>query len=167
MLRLGLALSAALATCLIAPTARAYEDRAALGVEAGYGVRVAAPEHAFVAGLDVGFGLSDTWELRIDAAYAFHPDTLHRVRGSLEVLYLVDILQVVPYLGLGTGILVSVLPTEVRPDFEVHAVVGFDVLLDRALVLGLAVRPVLVPTWIDVDAFHVTITARFAVLVDL
>jgi hypothetical protein len=152
---------------LWATTARAYEDRAALGVEAGYGVRALAPEHAVAFGVDAGFGLGDTWELRVDAAYLFHPETLHRVRGAVEVLYVVDILTVVPYVGIGTGILVTVQPTDVRPDWEAHVVAGFDVFVDRAIVLGLAVRPVFVPTWADIDLFHVTVTARFAVLVEL
>jgi hypothetical protein len=154
-----------IASCLATP-AMAYEDRIDLGVEAGYAARLAAPEHGFVAGLDVGFGLGDAWTLRLDAAYGFHPDTLHRVRGAAELLYVVDILQVVPYAGLGVGALVSVPPTDARADLEVHAVLGLDVLVDREVVIGIAIRPVLVPTWFEADPFHLAVTARAAVLLD-
>lgn len=167
---LGRTLLTVAAVLVLPGTAFAYEDRASLGLEAGYGVVASdapLPNHGFVAGFAAGFGLSDTWELRIDAAYSVHPDTLHRVRGAVEILYVIDILSVVPYVGLGAGTLISVLDGAVRPDFEGHAVVGFDVLIDRDWVVGLAVRPILLPTSIETDPFYLTITARAAVLVDL
>lgn len=151
-------------------SARAYEDRAALSLEAGYGVIASSaplPNHGVVAGFGVGFGLSDVWELRVDAAYAYHPESLHRARGSAELIYVIDILDVVPYVGLGVGFFLSADPLVVRPDFEAHAVLGFDVLLDREWTVGLAVRPILLPTSIEYDPFYLTITGRVSYLIDL
>ncbi len=166
----GVRRAALFTSCLLASSlaasARAYEDRIDLGVEAGYAVRSDAPEHGFVAGLDVGFGLGDAWALRLDAAYAFHPDTLHRVRGAAELLYVIDIVQVVPFAGLGIGALVSIPGADARADLEVHAILGLDVLVDRGVVLGIALRPVLVPTWLEADPFHLAVTARAGVLFD-
>ena len=149
-LALALALAAGLAP---GSRARAYEDRASFALELGYGLvgsSAPLPNHGFVSGLGVGFGLNDTWELRGDAAYALHPATLHRLRTSVELLYLVDIIQVVPFVGIGTGAAFSFLtgagpmpvgwPVEVRPDFEAHIVAGFDVLLDRDWTVGVVVR---------------------------
>jgi hypothetical protein len=150
--------------------ASAYEDRAALSLEAGYGVIASAaplPNHGVVAGFGAGFGLSDVWELRVDLAYAYHPEALHRFRGSAELIYVVDVLQVVPYVGLGAGFFLSADPLVIRPDFEAHAVVGFDVLLDREWTVGLAVRPILLPTSIEYDPFYLTITGRVSYLIDL
>lgn len=166
---------AAIAVLLPSP-ARAYEDRAALSLEAGYAGILSdspLPDHGFVAGFGVGFGLSDVWELRVDAAYAFHPGTLHRMRGSAEVIYVIDVLTVVPYLGLGVGALGSVSvpggvePTQAWADFTAHAVVGFDVLLDRDWTVGLTVRPIFLLTSLPTDPFYLTITARASYLVDL
>jgi len=160
-----------LASCLLAPaSARAYEGRAALSLEAGYGLVASdamLPNHGVVAGFGVGFGLTDVWELRVDAAYSYHPDDLHRVRGSAELIYVIDILTVVPFLGLGAGFFLSADPMVIRPDLEVHAVVGVDVLLDRDWTVGLVVRPILLPVSIESDPLYLTITARLSYLIDL
>ncbi len=168
---LCIALLACAAFGLGAPErAQAYEDRASLSLEAGYGLVASdamLPQHGVVGGLSVGFGLSDIWELRVDAAYSYHPDDLHRARASAELLYVIDILTVVPFLGLGVGFFLSADPLDVRPDLDVHAVVGVDVLLDRDWTVGLVVRPILLPVSIETDPLYLTITARVSYLIDL
>ena len=169
-------------TVLLAPAgrARAYEDRASFAVELGWGVvgsSAPLPTHGFVSGIGVGFGLNDTWELRVDAAYALHPSALHRLRTSVEIVYLVDIIEVVPFVGLGTGAAFSFIADEppppisstlaVRPDFEAHIVTGFDVLLDRDWTVGIVVRPIFQLTSAENDLFYLTVTARAQLLVDL
>lgn len=159
-----------------AATARAYEDRASFALELGWGMvgsAAALPTHGFVAGLGVGVGLSDTWELRVDAAYALHPETLHRLRTSAEIVYLVDIIQVVPFVGLGAGATFSFtsavppdVPENVRPDLAAHVVLGFDVLLDRDWTVGLVVRPIFQLTSPTEDLFYLTVTARAQFLLD-
>lgn len=169
--RAHLSTAACLALALLAPArVRAYEDRAALSLESGYGLvanDAALPHHGLVAGLGIGFGLSDVWELRADAAYSYHPDDLHRARFSAELVYVIDILTVVPFLGVGAGFFLSADPREVRPDLEVHAVAGIDVLLDRDWTVGLVVRPILLPVSIETDPLYLTITARLSYLIDL
>ncbi len=163
-----------------APRARAYEDRASFALELGWGVvgsSAPLPTHGLVSGLGVGFGLNDTWELRVDAAYGLHPETLHRLRTSVEILYLVDVIQVVPFVGLGAGGSFSFttamppLPPDgnvaVRPDLEAHIVAGFDVLLERDWTVGLVVRPIFQLTSAVDDLFYLTVTARAQLLVDL
>lgn len=160
--------------------ARAYEDRASFALELGWGVvgsSAPLPTHGLVSGIGVGFGLNDTWELRVDAAYAVHPETLHRLRTSVEILYLVDVIQVVPFVGLGAGASFSFttamppLPPDgnvaIRPDLEAHIVAGFDVLLDRDWTIGLVVRPIFQLTSAADDLFYLTVTARAQLLVDL
>jgi hypothetical protein len=127
-----------------------------------------------VAGASARFGLGDAWELRIDVAHAIHPELLHRLRTSAEIVYLVDILQVVPFVGLGTGATFSFVleaapdqPAYVRPDFELHVTAGFDVLLDRDWTVGLVVRPIFQLTSAEADLFYLTITARLSYLIDL
>jgi hypothetical protein len=168
---------AALVSALVPSVAFAYEDRAAVALELGWGFvgsNAPLPQHGLVSGVSAGFGLGDTWELRVDAAYGLHPELLHRLRTSAEIVYLVDILQVVPFVGLGTGATVSFVleaapdqPEYVRPDFELHVTAGFDVLLDRDWTVGLVVRPIFQLTSAEADLFYLTITARLQFLIDL
>ncbi len=81
--------------------------------------------------------------------YAYHPEPLHRFVGALELVYLVDVFEVVPFVGLGVGGFVTANAGVVTGDFAGHLVVGLDVLLSREATLGIAVRPALVLTTIE------------------
>lgn len=167
----------ALASLALPETAHAYEDRAAFALELGYGLVASPaplPQHGFVSGLSVGFGLGDAWELRVDAAYGLHPETMHRLRTSAEIVYLLDILQVVPFVGLGAGgsfTFTDEMPPDIqsmiRSDFEAHVTIGFDVLLERDWTVGLVVRPIFQLTSAENDLVYLTITARAQFLLDL
>ena len=84
---------------------------------------------------------------------------MHRWVGALEVIYLVDVYELVPYLGLGVDALVTLQDSVVLADFAGHAVIGLDFVLARDLVFGIVVRPALVftdwdraPVWLEAGA---------------
>lgn len=129
--------------------AHAYEDQVGLFATGGYGAIVGDtpyPPHALSLGLGVSVGLGDVWELRGRFDYAHHVSAMNRLTGSVDLVYLVDVLSVVPYVGVSAGGAVSVLPPsfglgEVRADLIVGAVLGLDVLLGRELTIGVELRP--------------------------
>ncbi len=167
-------LLAAAATTLAPSPARAYEDQWGLFGGAGYGLLLgdnALPHHGFVLEGGVGVGLGDTFELRVLGGWAFFPATMQRFFGAAEVVYLVDILEVVPFVGLGAGALGTYLdaPTggALRADFTLHAVVGFDWLLTREIVLGFEARPWIQLTSLDTDPAWLSLTVRVEVLFEM
>jgi hypothetical protein len=139
------------AALVLAPTiAHAYEDQLGLSIEAGYAVAPSGlPPHGVYGEVAVSVGLGDVWELRGRVGYAYHPEPMHRWVGALEVVYLVDVFEIVPFIGLGVDGLVTANGPAVFGDFAGHVVVGLDVLLARDLTLGIAVRPALVFTALD------------------
>lgn len=150
MRRLLLPVLAALASLLVPGVARAYEDQLGVALGVGYaGVASdnALPHHGLAVQLEGSLGIGDTWEIRALAAYGVHfgDGTLHRIAGGAELVYLIDILEFVPFFGLGVDAPVSIWDTEVGTetwvDFAGHAVVGLDWLLSREWALGVEVRP--------------------------
>jgi hypothetical protein len=70
---------------------------------------------------------------------------MHRVTGSFDVVYLVDVLSAVPYLGLSAGGAVSILDAslalgDVRGDLVLGGLLGLDVLIGREWTVGGEVR---------------------------
>ena len=140
-------LIAALAWQLLAtPSARAYEDQASLDAALGY-VLLADGDGDPVQGpgvtLGAGLGLSDLGILRADLGYAalFAQGALrHAGRVRVEAAYLLDVLQFVPFFGLGVSLLVSegADHAQLRPGG--HLVFGVDYLVSRTWILGLDVR---------------------------
>lgn len=177
------AASAALVVAIALPEhARAYEDQLGLSLAAGYAVvavdgplspaGVALPQHGFVLQAEASLGLGDTWELRALAGWAMEigDTSLHRVSPGLEVVYLLDVLEVVPFLGLGIDAPISIFGDEVWADFAAHGVVGFDWLLAREYAIGLEVRPYVLLTALTRtagDAVWITATARFQYLFEI
>ncbi len=138
--------------------AHAYEDEITLGLGIGYSnlfvkdIEDAGPTPEQGVALDVSgsYGLGPAWALRARATWGIHPssvDALQLVVGSVEALYLIDVVEVVPYFGLGAGVLGVFEGGFVAP--ETHAVVGADYLLSRTLALGVDVRVHLLPTELD------------------
>jgi hypothetical protein len=131
-----------------ATSARAYDRQLGLFVGAGYTGIVGDtpyPPHAVAASVGVGLGLGDVWELRLRADYAAHVGSMHRVTGSFDVVYLVDVLSAVPYLGLSAGGAVSILDAslalgDVRGDLVLGGLLGLDVLIGREWTVGGEVR---------------------------
>lgn len=132
-------------TCLgPVSSAAAYDRQLGVFVGAGYtGIATSTPypPHAVHAGVGVGVGLGDVWELRVRADYGLHVATMHRLSTSVDLVYLLDVLSVVPYLGVSVGGAISIFDRslgvgDLGGDFLAGALLGLDVLLDRQWTLG-------------------------------
>ncbi|HEX2675937.1 MAG TPA: hypothetical protein VHM19_04840 [Polyangiales bacterium] len=169
--RRATALSFALAAWLLAPAAYAYEDQASLGVQLGYAHAVfdAAPRNGAVVGAEASLGLSDIWTVRGGFSYGFHPDDhpLSMFVASAELLYLVDVFELVPYFGAGIDGLGALRNSNLGLDFGVHPVLGLDWLPERNLVFGLEARPVFLLSALDHDPVYLTLALSGSLLFDL
>ena len=159
---------------LLAPGALyAYEDQATLGVDVGYAHATAKgwPHSGAVLGIDASLGLDDIWTVRAFASYSLHPGSQALSMASLgaELLYLVDILEWVPYFGAGATALGSWfdLANGVELECGVHPVAGLDWLLSRDVALGLVVRPEFLITDWDRAPIYVTVALNASLLLDL
>ncbi len=131
---------------LVSPSAHAYEDQASLDGALGYVLLVdpdGDPRQGPGITLGAGLGLSDLGILRADVGYAalFAQGALrHAGRVRAEGVYLIDVLQFVPFFGLGASLLVTegVDHAQLRPGG--HLVFGVDYLVSRTWILGLDVR---------------------------
>ena len=158
--RVLVALGLALAATVSAPSpAEAYEDQATLFVDLGYAAALgedALPTHGIVGGLGGSWGLNDAWPLRGRLAWAGHPRDLQMGTLGVEVFYMLDILELVPFAGLGVDGILTIADdgtgSSIGGTFAVHAVVGLDWLINRRFVLGLDVRPHLLPLGLSDDA---------------
>ena len=147
--------------------AHAYDGQVGLSLELGYAVVPSGPlpPHGIYAEGGVSVGLGDTWEIRGRLAYAYHPEPMHRWALGAELVYLIDIFEVVPFLGLGVSGLVTLTDVVVATDFAVGGVVGFDVLLSREVTLGACVRPSVVLTTLDTTPVWLEAGARLQWLI--
>jgi hypothetical protein len=131
---------------------QAYEDQGTLGLEAGYGVVVITdttlPQHGALFGLELSIGLGDQFAVRAHADYGFHPgetDDMHVGLFGVEGLYLVDIVRVVPYFGIGIDGIATFYQDEGGLELGFHVIVGLEYLLSRDWLIGLDVRPHFLP----------------------
>jgi hypothetical protein len=139
--------------------ARAYEDQLGLDLAVGYAWVTrsetlspealppggALPSNLAALDLGVSFGVSDWLLLRGSLGYGLlledNMSTRQLGRFRIEGAYLVDIVEWVPFLGLGTGLwLVEDPGSGVSPRGDVHLVVGLDYLATRSWTVGLDVR---------------------------
>lgn len=133
-----------------ASQASAYEDRLSLAIGLGYAHATLRqlPHPGAAVGVEASLGLSNTWSVRGGVSYGFHPGqpALSQFAVQAELLYLVDVFEVVPYAGLGVDGLGTWTSREggLNAAFGVHPVFGADWLLDREFALGLLARPVFV-----------------------
>jgi len=149
-------MSAMLALASLHPSAaRAYEDQATLGFGVGWlGAPAAAtgvPRNAVSLDVTGTLGVSDGWSLGAHVAYGLHPadPLLHSVIGGVELLYMVDVLQIVPTLGVGVDAFLSVRDGHAGADLAAHALLRLDYLLSRKLMLGADVRVYALPFAFD------------------
>jgi hypothetical protein len=144
---------AALALALSPGTLRAYEDQLTLGVQLGYAhaTESRSAHSGALVGVTASLGLDDIWSVRALLSYSWHPGTPSLSVGLLggELLYLVDILEIVPYFGAGIDALGSWTGDRgLSAELGVHPVLGLDWLPSRGFSLGVEARPVfLVTSW--------------------
>jgi hypothetical protein len=153
----------ALACLLPATVARAYEDQLALGLGAGYAhaLSSAPASHGVLFDLTGGAGLSPAWTVRGRFSYAFHPaeQPLHVALAGAELLYLFDVVELVPYFGAGLDGVSRARAGHFEVDAAAHLVVGLDYLLSRDFILGLDLRSHVLVTALDRDPIYVALTA--------
>ena len=152
---------------------RAYEDQLGLGVQLAYAHATDSnsPHSGALLGLEASLGLDDIWSVRGFASYSVHPGTPTSsvaVVGA-ELLYLVDILELVPYFGAGLDALGqwSSGRGSFSAEFGVHPVVGLDWLPSRGWTLGVEARPVFLVTSWSREPIYVTVGVNAALLFDL
>lgn len=131
---------------LLCGRARAYEEEATIDVAAGYVQRSAnAPLPGSGAEVSAGaaMGISDLFVLRgaLGVGAQVGQGEAHPVgRVRAEMGYLIDVVRVVPFFGVGAGAwLFEAGGLNLRP--EVHGLVGIDYLWSRAWTVGLDLRP--------------------------
>ncbi|MBN1656140.1 MAG: hypothetical protein JXA30_20395 [Deltaproteobacteria bacterium] len=126
-------------------SAAAYENQITLGGDLGFAERFAdeGPRHGGTLGLLSSIGLDDIWSARARFSYSIHHSAglLHVFLVSTEILYLIDILEFVPYLGVGPDGVATLYEDELQLDAAIHAVFGVDYLFSRELIFGLEARP--------------------------
>lgn len=155
----------------------AYEGRATLGLDLGYGLVAITdtdlPQHGVVAGISGGIGLGDQFAVNARAAYALHPsdaDLLHVGILGVEGVYLVDIVQIVPFFGVGLDGLVTGYQGTAGLELGLHAVVGADYLLSREWIIGLDIRPYFLPVTVAegrLEPVYVVANLRLSYLFEL
>lgn len=166
-----IALGAFLLAAFAPSTARAYEDQWTLGVGLGYAHAFPhdAPHPGALAELSASLGLDPVWSVRARLSAAFHPDddhALYRGMGGGELLYMIDVLELVPSFGLGVDAMASRSAGATRGDFALHAVLGLDYLLSRTLTLGFDVRPYLLATRLKDEPLYLAISASLVWMFD-
>ncbi len=147
------ALTALCGALLSARPAAAYEDQATLGLGLGYAHAFSVdPAPGAALALSGSLGLGQSWSARALAGYALHPDPDHALHVGLagaELVYLIDVIEVVPWFGLGADGVLRAQRGELRPELGAHVVLGLDYLWSRELTLSLELRPYLLLTDLD------------------
>lgn len=130
--------------------ARAYEEQASLDMGLGYSLLAGSAyplRHGIAAELGAGIGLSEHTVLRANLGYTalLRNNDIEPVgRLRVEGLYLLDVLQVVPFVGIGaTGTTAQDSPARVPLRVGGHVVLGVDYLLSRSWVFGVDLRSAL------------------------
>ncbi|HZF48243.1 MAG TPA: hypothetical protein VE093_06320 [Polyangiaceae bacterium] len=105
--RLSMALAALAGLLLATSSASAFERQWRTGVSLGYAYFSNVGDenlHGLGGGLHLTYGLSDAWNASITADSSYHPSGDALIfGGAAGVSYIVDILQVVPHVGLLLG----------------------------------------------------------------
>jgi len=155
-----------LAAGAVPEVARAYEETVTVGLDVGLGLAPSADigVPGSQVGISASWGLNDAFTLAGRVGYGWHPSGVdaHLLVGGVEVAYLLDILQVVPFFGLGTDALGLFRGGTRSPDWALHAVAGLDWLVTRTWIVGLDVRAYFLPLDLDSDLspYYVTIAFR-------
>ncbi len=155
-------------------TAWAYEDQATVGLAVGYGGMPwadAPPRHGVDVALSAGGGFGDAWSLQGVLSYNLLVDDrpLHLSMAGIETVYALDIVRFVPLFGFGLDGLLTVRERQARGDFALHALLGFDFLINPRWLIGVDARGYWVATNAKspLDAFVLTTAVRAGVRFDL
>lgn len=164
-----------LALLALPAQAEAYEEQLTLDVGVGWGVApgLSLPDNGPAWSIGTAIGFDDTWGLGVYAGWAIHPpfnggEALHVGIVGAEALYYIDILQVVPYFGLG----VDVIPTYDEStqawgaDFAAHLRISVDYLATREIALGVDVRPYILWTRLSLEPVYLTFLFRVSAILD-
>jgi len=154
--------------------AHAYEDQATLSLDVGYAAVLANPDlppHGAMVGLSGTWGLSDAFSIGARLAYAAHPGDplLHVGIAGVEVVYLLDIVTVVPFFGLGTDAILTAADGGAGVDWGLHAVLGLDWLVSREWIVGVDIRPYVLPLSLadnGVDPVYLSVSLRASMVFD-
>ncbi|MEY4576864.1 MAG: hypothetical protein RL701_1567 [Pseudomonadota bacterium] len=159
----------------VAP-ACAYEDQLTLGAGIGYAFAdtAAGARHGVALQLDASLGLGPSWTGRAYLGVQLHPAVADsalftRLGAGAELLYLLDLLEFVPYAGVGLDVFAGNAsePGTWRADFGLHPVLGIDWLLSREFILGLSARPVFVVTDWGQQPLYLTVLVTASLALDL
>jgi hypothetical protein len=158
----------------LSSTARAYEDQATVGLAVGYAGMPGAdsgPKNGVNVALSVGGGLGDAWSIQGFLAYdVFLGDrAIHVGMAGLETVYALDIVRFVPLIGFGLDGLLSVRERQAFGDFALHALLGFDFLINPRWIIGADARVLWIPTYQKsaLDQFMITAALRAGVRFDV
>jgi len=165
-----------LAVALALPaSAAAYDRQVSLDVAVGWGVAPALqmfPNHGPFASVGTTIGFDDTWALGIHAGWAVHPpltdssDPFHLGILGVEGLYYLDILEIVPFFGVGIDLLPSYDGSNLFVDFAAHARLSVDYVASREITVGIDVRPYILLTALSLDPVYLTFQVRVSFLFD-
>jgi hypothetical protein len=170
------ALLACGASALASPAA-AYEDQLTIEAGLGYAFAADAGEDArsgLPFSLAASIGLDDVWTVKATTAYAIHTadaGARHTVIAGAELVYVVDVLEIVPYFGAGLDVFGAWRGPDQDLDAAAHLVFGADYLLTRSLFVGVEIRPHLLLTRLADDdgrtPLYITALARIGFIWDL
>lgn len=164
--------AAILGGCLLfwSLAAAAYEGELQGDVELGYahlaGDDPSGPGGSAIVG--VRYALTDAWNLWGSGGYALHPEaaasgsTVHvgSLGGGVEWVF--DVLQVVPWAGVGLEGLVFA-ADEAELAVSVQAAVGLDYLLKRGLSIGVVGRGRIVLSRLDEVPLQIVAALRLSI----
>jgi hypothetical protein len=127
------------------------------------------PSHGVVLSAEASMGLDDIWTVRAGLALAQHPANapVSVMLASAELLYLIDVFELVPYFGAGVDGIGTLHAGALGTDLGVHPVLGLDWLPSRDLVFGLAVRPIVLVSALDQAPVYFTFALTASMLFDL
>ncbi len=171
-MRPAFAIISALVWCAFATSfAAAYEDKITLGIGPGYALlpSTAVSPHGIAFDAHAGLGVTEAWQVRAGLTYAHHPGAAPINVGILrsELLYLIDIVEIVPHAGIGIDALVLTdARTNARAELAAHAVLGAAYWLSFDSLLELQARLLVRPAQIESDPLYLVTTLSFVFAFD-
>ena len=163
-----------LSLCIVSAlpqSAAAYEEQVVATFDTGYANAPGNDEisrHGVSLGIGANIGLNDAWSIHNRIGYVFHPGAAqtHVIQLGIETIYLVDILEFIPFFGVGIDFFSTFSSDNRGIDVGVHALIGLDWLISRNWLVGLEIRPHFIPFQISsgLDSIYLTMTARVGLI---